>query len=46
MKPLHQALAVITVVSVLVFANTLFGDLVFDDQEAIINNRDVRWVPL
>ena len=44
MRPLHQAIAVITVVSVLVFANTLFGGLVFDDQEAIVNNRDVRYV--
>ena len=44
MKSVHQAVAVIAVISVLVFANTLFGGLVFDDQEAIINNRDVRYV--
>jgi len=44
MKPLHQALAVVSVVSALVYANTLFGGLVFDDQEAIVNNRDVRYV--
>lgn len=42
MKPLHQAITVIAVVSVLVYANTLFGGLVFDDNEAIVNNRDVR----
>ena len=42
MRPLHQGIAVITVVSLLVYANTLFGGLVFDDQEAIVNNRDVR----
>jgi len=44
MKELHQVLIVIAVVSVLVYANTLFGGLVFDDYEAIINNRDVRYV--
>ena len=44
MKPLHQAITVIAVVSVLVYANTLFGGLVFDDNEAIVNNRDVRYV--
>lgn len=44
MKPLHRAIAVVTVVSVLAFSNTLFGGLVFDDHEAIVSNRDVRYV--
>ena len=42
MKSLNQAIAVVAVVSVLVYSNTLFGGLVFDDHEAIVNNRDVR----
>uniref|UniRef100_A0A8C5TRX0 dolichyl-phosphate-mannose--protein mannosyltransferase n=1 Tax=Malurus cyaneus samueli TaxID=2593467 RepID=A0A8C5TRX0_9PASS len=40
--PSHWAKMVVALISFLCFANSYDGDFVFDDSEAIINNKDLR----
>uniref|UniRef100_A0A8C3CIE9 dolichyl-phosphate-mannose--protein mannosyltransferase n=1 Tax=Cairina moschata TaxID=8855 RepID=A0A8C3CIE9_CAIMO len=40
--PSHWAKIVVALISFLCFANSYDGDFVFDDSEAIINNKDLR----